>query len=107
CEPDTGNVDAAAIEAAITPRTRAVVVVHINGHPCDMAPIVDLCRRRDLRLVEDCSHAHGASYCDTRVGTFGDVSVFSLQGAKLTAAGQGGLMLTADRAIFERAVLLG
>lgn len=107
CEPDTGNIDSAVIEAAITPRTRAVVVVHINGHPCDMEPIVDLCRRRGLRLVEDASHAHGATWNDVKVGSFGDVSVFSLQGAKLTAAGQGGLMLTADREIFERAVLLG
>jgi len=107
CEPDTGNIDPAVIEAAITARTRAVVVVHINGHSCDMERIVDICRRRDLRLVEDCSHAHGAMYTDTRVGTFGDVSVFSLQGAKLTAAGQGGLLLTASREIFERAVLLG
>lgn len=107
CEPDTGNIDPAVIEAAVTPRTRAVVIVHINGHACDMAPIVDICRRRNLRLVEDASHAHGAMWNDVRVGSFGDVSVFSLQGAKLTAAGQGGLMLTADREIFERAVLLG
>ena len=107
CEPDTGNIDPAVIEAAITPRTKAVVIVHINGHACDMEPIVDLCRRRNLRLVEDASHAHGATWDDVKVGSFGDVSVFSLQGAKLTAAGQGGLMLTADREIFERAVLLG
>jgi perosamine synthetase len=107
CEPDTGNIDPAVIEAAITPRTRAVVVVHINGHACDMEPIVDICRRRGLKLVEDASHAHGAMWNDTKVGRFGDVSVFSLQGAKLTAAGQGGLMLTGDREIFERAVLLG
>ena len=107
CEPDTGNIDPAVIEAAITPRTKAVVVVHINGHPCDMEPIVALCRRRGLALVEDASHAHGAMWNETKVGSFGDVSVFSLQGAKLTAAGQGGLLLTADREIFERAVLLG
>jgi perosamine synthetase len=107
CEPDTGNIHPAAIEAAITPRTRAVVVVHVNGHTCDMEPILDICRRRGLRLVEDASHAHGATYNDAMVGSFGDVSVFSLQGAKLTAAGQGGLMLTSDREIFERAVLLG
>ncbi|MEA2685944.1 MAG: perosamine synthetase [Actinomycetota bacterium] len=107
CEADTGNIDPDAIEAGITPRTRAVVVVHINGHPCDMDRIVEICRRRDLRLVEDASHAHGAMHGSTMVGRFGDVSVFSLQGAKLTAAGQGGLLLTADREIFERAVLLG
>lgn len=107
CEADTGNVDPGVIEEAITPRTRALVVVHINGHPCDMERIVEICRRHDLRLVEDCSHAHGARYADAMVGGFGDVSVFSLQGAKLTAAGQGGVLLTADREIFERAVLLG
>lgn len=106
-EPDTGNVDPEAIEAAVTPRTRAVVVVHVNGHPCDMERIVEVCRRHDLRLVEDCSHAHGALHRDTMVGRFGDVSVFSLQGMKLVAAGQGGLMLTDDREVFERAVLLG
>ncbi|HET7487026.1 MAG TPA: DegT/DnrJ/EryC1/StrS family aminotransferase [Acidimicrobiales bacterium] len=106
-EPDTGNIDPAGIEAAITPRTRAVVVVHLNGHACDMAPVVELCRRRGLRLVEDASHAHGATYDHAMVGSVGDVSVFSLQGAKLTAAGQGGILLTSDREIFERAVLLG
>jgi perosamine synthetase len=107
CESDTGNIDPAAIEGAVTPRTKAVVVVHLNGHACDMDPIADVCRRHRLRLVEDASHAHGAEHCGTRVGRFGDVSVFSLQGAKLTAAGQGGLLLTGDREIFERAVLLG
>lgn len=106
-EPDTGNVDADAIEAAVTPRTRAVVVVHVNGHPCDMERIADVCRRHRLRLVEDASHAHGALHGDTMVGRFGDVAVFSLQGMKLVAAGQGGLLLTDDREIFERAVLLG
>src|SRR5688500_16108873 len=59
CEADTKNIDPAVIEAAITPRTKAVVIVHINGHACDMAPIVDICRRRGLRLVEDASVAHG------------------------------------------------
>lgn len=107
CEPDTGNINPAAIEAAVTPRTKAVVVVHLNGHACDMAPIVGLCRSRGLKLVEDASHAHGATHDGAMVGAFGDVSVFSLQGAKLTAAGQGGLLLTSDREIFERAVLLG
>ena len=107
CERDTGNIDPAAIESAITARTRAIVVVHINGHPCDMDPIVAIARRRGLKLVEDCSHAHGAMHGGVRVGGMGDVSIFSLQGSKLTAAGQGGLLLTQDREIFERAVMLG
>ena len=107
CERDTGNIDPAAIESAITDRTRAIVVVHINGHPCDMEPIVAIARRRGLKLIEDCSHAHGAMYGDRRVGGIGDASIFSLQGSKLTAAGQGGLLLTPDQEIFERAVMLG
>ena len=98
CELDTGNIDPAAIEGAITPRTRAIVVVHINGHPCDMDPIAEIARRRGLRLIEDCSHAHGAMQ-GVPVGGIGDVSIFSLQGSKLTAAGQGGLLLTRDREI--------
>ena len=107
CEPDTGNIDPAAIEGAITPRTRAIVVVHINGHACDMDPIAEIARRRGLRLIEDCSHAHGATVQGVPVGGIGDVSIFSLQGSKLTAAGQGGLLLTRNREVFERAVMLG
>ena len=107
CELDTGNIDPAAIEGAITPRTRAIVVVHINGHPCDMDPIAEIARRRGLRLIEDCSHAHGATVQGVPVGGIGDVSIFSLQGSKLTAAGQGGLLLTRIREVFERAVMLG
>lgn len=107
CEPDTGNIDASNIEAAITHRTKAIVVVHLNGHVCDMGPIIDIARRRNLKVVEDCSHAHGATWNGAEVGGLGDVSIFSLQGSKLVAAGQGGILLTADREIFERAVLLG
>lgn len=107
CEPDTGNIEPLAIEAAITSRTRAIVVVHLNGHPCDMAPILAIARRHGLKVVEDCSHAHGATWNGAEVGGLGDVAAFSLQGSKLTAAGQGGILLTRDRTIFERAVLLG
>ena len=106
-EPYSGNIDPAAIEAAVTERTRAIVVVHLNGHPCDMAPIMAVARRRGLRVVEDCSHAHGAAYGNTLVGRFGDIAVWSLQGSKLVAAGQGGILLTDDTTLFERAVLFG
>lgn len=106
-EPGTGNIDPAAIEAAVTERTRAIVVVHLNGHPCDMAPIMAVAKARGLRVVEDCSHAHGATYRDTLVGRFGDMAVWSLQGSKLVAAGQGGILLTDDTPLFERAVLFG
>jgi perosamine synthetase len=107
CEARTGNIDPAAIEMSITPRTKAIVVVHLNGHACDMTPILDIARRRNLRVVEDCSHAHGAQWNGVEVGGLGDVSIFSLQASKLVAAGQGGILLTADQQIFERAVMLG
>jgi perosamine synthetase len=103
----TGNIDPADIERRITPRTRAIVVAHLCGHPCDMDPIVAIARRHGLRIVEDCAQAHGAEYRGRRVGSIGDVSIFSLQASKLVAGGQGGLLLTDDREIFERATLLG
>ena len=106
-EPDTGNIDPADIERRITPRTKALVVTHMWGQPCDMPAIVDIARRHDLILIEDCSHAHGAICNGQKVGTFGDVAVFSLQGKKLVAAGQGGILMTNNQDIYERATLLG
>jgi perosamine synthetase len=103
----TGNLDPADLERHVTDRTRAIVVVHLWGNPVDMDAVLEIARRHRLRVVEDCSHAHGASYAGRKVGTFGDVAVFSLQGKKLVAAGQGGLLATDDDEIFERAVLLG
>src|SRR5260370_17108938 len=72
-----------------------------------MLAVMDVARRHRLAVVEGCSHAHGARCNGRPVGTFGDVSVFSLQGKKLVAAGQGGLLVTNNREIFERPVLLG
>lgn len=106
-DPDTGNIDPLAIAAAITPRTRAIVVVHLNGHVADMAPIRAIATRHGLAIVEDASHAHGAEHSLGPAGALGDIAAFSLQGAKLVAAGQGGLLLTGNRHLFERAVMFG
>lgn len=106
-EPDTGNIDPADIERRITPQTKAVVITHMQGHACNMTRIMDLVRTYRLTLIEDCSHAHGASHQGRLLGTFGDASVFSLQGSKLVAGGQGGILLTNDQEIYERATLLG
>ncbi|MEV0135511.1 DegT/DnrJ/EryC1/StrS family aminotransferase [Dactylosporangium sp. NPDC050688] len=106
-DPHTGNIDPADIERHITARTRAIVVTHVWGNPVDMPAVMDIADRHGLRVIEDCSHAHGAKCAGRKVGSFGDVAVFSLQGKKLVAAGQGGLMLTRHREVFERAVLLG
>lgn len=106
-DPATGNIDPADLPRHITERTRAVVVTHLWGNPVDMHAVAGIARRYRLKVVEDCSHAHGAMCHGRKVGGFGDVAVFSLQGKKLVAAGQGGMLVTDDREIFERAVLLG
>lgn len=106
-EPDTGNIDPASIIAAITPRTVGIVVTHLWGHPCEMDAILEIARRHGLWVVEDCSHAHGASYHGHEVGTLGDAAAFSFQAAKIVYAGQGGLLASAKTEIHERACLLG
>lgn len=106
-DPVTGNIDPRDIERHITARTRAIVVTHMWGNPVDLARVLAIARRHNLKVVEDCSHAHGAHYAGRPVGTLGDVAVFSLQGKKLVAAGQGGMLVTNDTEVFERAVLVG
>ena len=103
-EKDSVCVDPKDIERKITPRTKAVMVVHYCGHPCDMDPIVEICKKYKLKLIEDCSHAHGTMYKGRMVGTFGDVSAASLMASKSLPAGEGGMLWTNDRQIFERAV---
>lgn len=106
-EKDTGNLDPVSVEAAITPKTVGIVATHMWGHPCDMAPLRDVARRHNLWILEDASHAHGATYRGEEVGTFGDAAAFSFQAAKIVFAGQGGLLASATNATHERAVLMG
>ena len=106
-DPETMCIDPADVERKITPRTKAVVVMHSGGMPCEMDPILEVARRHGLRVVEDASHAHGALYKGKKVGTFGDVAAFSLQTSKLCPAGEGGLLVTDDEAILRRATALG
>lgn len=93
-DPATCNMDAAAIGARLTPRTRAIVVVHTYGHPADMDPIMELARRRGLWVVEDAAEAHGATYRGKPVGSLGDVAVFSFYGNKIVTTGEGGMVTT-------------
>src|SRR5258706_1048911 len=76
-EDATFNLNPALVEKAITPRTKAIMPVHLYGHPVDLDPLLEICRRRELPLVEDAAQAHGAKYKGTRVGTFGELSGFS------------------------------
>jgi dTDP-4-amino-4,6-dideoxygalactose transaminase len=105
--PDTLCLDPADIEQRIGPRTRLVVVVHYAGHPCDMDAILAIARRHGLKVVEDVSHAHGGLLNGRQVGTFGDLAAMSLMSGKPLAIGEGGMLLTDDRALYERCISYG
>ncbi|WP_411501450.1 DegT/DnrJ/EryC1/StrS family aminotransferase [Bacillus thuringiensis] len=107
CEYDTENIDPKGIEKAITNKTKAIVVTHLWGHPVEMDPILELAKKHNLKVIEDCSHAHGATYRGKKVGTLGDVACFSLQSKKIVSAGQGGMLITNNQEIYEKAVLFG
>jgi dTDP-4-amino-4,6-dideoxygalactose transaminase len=103
-DPVSQNITAASIEAVLSPRTKAVIAVHLAGWPCDMDPILELCRSRGLKLIEDCAQAHGATYRGRPVGSFGDAAAFSFcQDKIMTTAGEGGMLVTNDRALWSRA----
>jgi dTDP-4-amino-4,6-dideoxygalactose transaminase len=101
---DSQNVTAATLRAAITPRTRAIVAVHLAGWPCEMDPILDLAREFGLHVIEDCAQAHGASYKGRPVGSMGSIGAFSFcQDKILTTAGEGGMIVTNSARLFEAA----
>ena len=104
-DPDTLNVTAETVEAQLTERTRAIVVTHLFGRACDMAPIVALAERRGLPLVEDTAQAFGATSGERVAGTFGAVSAFSLQQGKHITTGEGGVVCTDDDALARRLFL--
>jgi perosamine synthetase len=106
-EPLSLNLDPEDIEHRITPHTRAIVVVHLLGRPCEMDPILEIARRHSLAVIEDCSHAHGAKYKGRMVGSIGHLAFFSFQTSKLMIGGEGGMLLTDDPEYYERAVWLG
>jgi dTDP-4-amino-4,6-dideoxygalactose transaminase len=95
-------MDPVDIEAKITPKTRAVMIVHYAGYACDMDAIVDICRRHKLALIEDCAHANGGTYKGRKLGTFGDVSAWSFFSNKNLAVGEGGMVATRDPALFQK-----
>lgn len=104
-DPTTLTADPADIRRRITPRTRAISVVHLWGNVADLGAIVEIAREHRLPLIEDCSHAHGAEYRGRKCGAWGDVACFSLQASKPMVAGEGGMLVTDSTEIFERAVV--
>jgi perosamine synthetase len=101
--PGTWTMDVQQVEERITARTRAIMPVHIYGHPVDMQPLLDLAERHGLAIVEDAAEAHGALYRGRRCGSFGTSSCFSFYANKLVTTGEGGMLLVDDAALAERA----
>ena len=106
-QPDTICIDPNDIEHRITDRTKAIVVVHYVGMPCDMDPIMAVAQKHGVKVIEDVSHAHGARYKGKKVGTFGHVSAMSLMSGKAFAAGEGGILVTDDRDVYLKAIAFG
>ncbi|HSQ05771.1 MAG TPA: DegT/DnrJ/EryC1/StrS family aminotransferase [Burkholderiales bacterium] len=102
CDPKTWNMTVEGVEAAITPRTRALMLVHIYGLPVDLDPIMELARKHDLRVIEDAAEMHGQTYRGLPCGGFGDLSTFSFYPNKHITTGEGGMVLTDDEALAER-----
>lgn len=100
------NLDPADVESLITPRTKAILPVHLYGHPADMNALTELATRHGLALVEDAAEAHGARYNGRSVGSIGDVSMFSLFGNKILTTGEGGVLTTDDAELAARLRLL-
>ena len=98
-EPRTLNIDVTALEAKITSRTKAIIVVHIYGHPVDMDPVMAIAQKHGLYVIEDCAEAHGALYKGRKVGSFGHLNAFSFYVNKLLATGEGGAVTTNDDAL--------
>ncbi len=105
--PDTLQMDPASFEARITPRTKAVMVVHYMAHPAPMDEIMSIARKHGLKVIEDVSHAQGGHYKGQMLGTFGDVAAMSLMSCKSFAIGEGGMLATDDAEIYRRAIRFG
>ena len=102
CDRSTWNMDVAHVEARITPRTKAIMVVHIYGLPVDMDPVFTLAARHGLKVIEDAAEAHGQTYKNQPCGSFGDISTFSFYPNKHVTTGEGGMLLTDDDRLAER-----
>jgi perosamine synthetase len=103
CDPETWCLDVSQLASAIGPRTRAIMPVHIYGHPVDMDPLLEVADRHQLAVIEDAAEAHGASYRGRRCGSFGNVSTFSFYANKIVTTGEGGMLVTDDEQLAGRA----
>lgn len=102
-EPDTWNINPALIEEKVTKKTKAIVVVHIYGHPADMDPILEIAKKYNLYVIEDAAEAHGALYKGRKAGSLGDIGCFSFYYNKIVTTGEGGMVITSNAKIAEKA----
>jgi perosamine synthetase len=102
-EKETGNIDVSLIEKKITPKTKAIIPVHIYGHPCDMDEINQIAKRYNLKVIEDAAEAHGAEYKGKKCGSLSDIGCFSFYANKLITTGEGGMLVTNSEEIYKRA----
>ncbi len=105
-DPATWNIDPEKIKEKITDKTKAIIPVHLYGHPVDMDPIIEIARERGIYVIEDAAESHGAEYKGKRVGSFGDISCFSFYGNKILTTGEGGMCLTNNEELAERLKIL-
>lgn len=101
-EPDSWCISPDEIEKAITPKTKAIIPVHIYGQPCDMDRICQIARKHDLKVIEDCAEAHGAEFDGRKVGSFGDIGCFSFYGNKIITTGEGGMCVTDSKNLEDK-----
>lgn len=105
-DPETWCIDPEDIKKKITSKTKAIIPVHLYGHPADMDPILEIAKEYGLYVIEDCAEAHGAEYKGKKVGSLGICGAFSFYGNKIITTGEGGMITTNDEALYERAKFL-
>ena len=105
-DPESWCIDPIEVEKAITPRTKAIIPVHLYGQPCDIDALSKICKKHKLFMIEDCAEAHGAKYSGKRVGSFGDIGCFSFFGNKVITTGEGGMCVTNSQELDEKMRIL-
>lgn len=101
-DPNIYTIDPKQIEAKITKRTKAIMVVHLFGHPCDMDPVMKIARKYKLAVIEDAAEAHGAEYKGKKAGSMGDISIFSFYANKIVTTGEGGMVVSNNKTLIDR-----
>jgi perosamine synthetase len=101
---DSWQIDIDDIKNKISSKTKAILAVHLYGHPCDLDGIINICKDKNIFLIEDCAESLGSLYNNQKVGTFGDIATFSFYGNKTITTGEGGMVVTNDKTLYERAL---